>query len=71
MVSRTEPAGTNCQYGGVALTSGPCSGDGGVTGGNTTYVCSSSPTGTYYATAGLAFNVVNVWQSWGSTFASP
>lgn len=58
----TEPPGTNCQYGGVALTSGPCAADGGVSGGTTTYVCSPSPTGTYYATKGLAFNIIDVWQ---------
>ena len=60
VVSRTEPAGTNCQYGGVALTSGPCTADGGVSSGTTTYVCSPSPTGTYYVTEGLAINVVSV-----------
>jgi len=60
VVSATEPAGSNCQYGGVALTSGPCTADGGVSSGTTTYVCSPSPTGTYYATPGLVFNVVSV-----------
>jgi len=60
VASSPEPAGTNCQYGGVALTSGPCTGDGGVSGGTTTYVCSPSPTGTYYATQGLAINYVSV-----------
>ena len=65
VVSATEPAGTNCQYGGVALTSGPCTADGGVSSGTTTYVCAQSPTGTYYSTPGLVFNIVKVWAASG------
>ncbi len=55
-----EPPGTNCQYGGLKVSSGTCAGDGGVSNPNATYVCSPSPTGTYYATKGLAINVVGV-----------
>jgi len=55
-----EPPGTQCQYGGVALLSGPCTADGGVSSGTTTYVCDPSPTGTYYATQGLVAAVVSV-----------
>jgi OmcA/MtrC family decaheme c-type cytochrome len=55
-----EPPGTNCQYGGLKVSSGECAGDGGVSNPSVSYVCNPSPTGTYYATAGLAVNVTSV-----------
>ena len=50
--SAPEPAGTNCQFGGVKLTIGT----------TVTYICDPSPTGTYYATTGLTFNILSVTQ---------
>ncbi len=55
-----EPPGKNCQYGGLSVSSGPCTADGGVSKPTVTYICSPSPTGTYYATQGLAIDIVSV-----------